>query len=474
MGGFFGVVSKQACVYDLFYGVDYHSHLGTRRAGMVTYHNGEFARSIHSIARGYFRNKFEPDLDKFVGNSGIGVISDTDSQPLLFNSHLGKFALVTVARINNLKELEKELIEKGIHFSELSSTQINQTELIALLIMQGKTIEEGIQNVYNHVEGSCSMLLLTENGIIAARDKYGRTPIVIGKRNNAFCAAFESCSYQNLGFETEYFLGPAEIVHITAEGFTQLKKPAEKLQICSFLWVYYGYPVTDYEGISVDQVRFRIGSQMGATEATEVDFVSPIPDSGIGMAMGYAESTHMPYRTGVVKYTPTWPRSFTPPNQEMRELVAKMKLIANKALLKGHSAIFCDDSIVRGTQLRDNVEILYNCGAKGIHVRISAPPLLFPCEFINFSASKSKMELIALRCIEELEGSPEKNLELYLDSSTPQYEKMVECIRKKVGVDSLKFSTMDNLVKAIGLPKERICTHCFDGSSCGGCKSIEN
>ncbi len=467
MGGFFGVASRQACITDLFYGTDYHSHLGTRRGGMATYDGENFARSIHNLENSYFRTKFESDLEKFTGNSGIGVISDTDPQPIVINSHLGRFAIVTVALINNIAELEEELLKKQIHFSELSSGKTNPTELVALLINQKKNFVEGIQNVFDKVKGSCSMLILTEDGIIAARDRYGRTPIVIGKKEGAHAMAFESCSFTNLDYETEYFVGAGEILHITAEKITQLKKPEEKMQICAFLWIYYGYPATDYEGINVDEVRYKIGEEMGKNDPTVADYVSGIPDSGIGMALGYAEGRKIPYRRGIVKYTPTWPRSFTPTNQSVRELVAKMKLIPNASLLRGKKVVFCDDSIVRGTQLRDNVNILYGDGAKEVHMRISCPPLLYACDFINFSASKSIMELITRRTIEELEGAHDKNLEAYTQTDSPQYCNMVECIRKKLNISSLKFSSLESVIRAIGLPKERVCTHCFDGTSYG-------
>ncbi len=468
MGGFFGVVSKKPCVYDLYYGTDYHSHLGARRAGMATFDNGNFSRSIHSIESAYFRNKFESDLGKFTGNSGIGVISDTDSQPILFNSHLGPFALVTVAKINNLKEIESDLLAKGLHFTEFSTTQINQTEVAALLITQGKNFVEGIERVFETIKGSCSLLLLTDKGVIAARDKYGRTPIVVAKRDDAYCVAFESSSYTNLGFETEKFLGPGEIVQITSDSCIQLRKPEKKMQICSFLWVYYGYPSTDYENINVDEMRYRTGYKMGEDDDVNADFVSGIPDSGIGMALGYSESKNIPFRRGIVKYTPTWPRSFMPPDQNIRELVAKMKLIANRSLLKDKSVIFCDDSIVRGTQLRDNVGILYKYGAKEVHMRISCPPLLYACQYINFSASKSEMELITRRCIDELKEKHGSNIADYAESDSPAYCDMVNCVRDKLKISSLKFTKVEDMVKAIGLPKECICTHCFDGTSYGG------
>ena len=465
MGGFFGTIKKENCVADLFYGVDYNSHMGTKRGGMVTLNNGNFTRSIHNIENSYFRTKFEADLPSFSGNSGIGVISDTDAQPIIINSHLGKFAVVTVAKVTNLPELEKELLAKGNHFCEHSNGITNQSELVSMLIIEGKTFVEGIENVYNRLKGSCSMLLLTENGIIAARDKYGRTPIMIGKGKNGYAVSSETCSFPNLGYEMDYNIGPGEIVQITADGFTQLRKPNKKMQICSFLWVYYGYPVCEYEGKNVDEMRFDCGVEMGKNDDIDADFVSGIPDSGVGMSLGYAVGKQIPYKRAIVKYTPTWPRSFTPPTQEMRELGAKMKLIPNKKLLKDKKVVFCDDSIVRGTQLHDNVNDLYRYGAKEVHMRISCPPLIYPCKFLNFTGSKSELELITRRVIKNLEGDCSKNLPAYATTNSPQYCKMVDCIRKDLNITTLKFNPLETLVKSIGLPKECICTHCFDGSS---------
>ena len=465
MGGFFGTIKKENCVADLFYGVDYNSHMGTKRGGMVTLNNGNFTRSIHNIENSYFRTKFEADLPSFSGNSGIGVISDTDAQPIIINSHLGKFAVVTVAKVTNLPELEKELLAKGNHFCEHSNGITNQSELVSMLIIEGKTFVEGIENVYNRLKGSCSMLLLTENGIIAARDKYGRTPIMIGKGKNGYAVSSETCSFPNLGYEMDYNIGPGEIVQITADGFTQLRKPNKKMQICSFLWVYYGYPVCEYEGKNVDEMRFDCGVEMGKNDDIDADFVSGIPDSGVGMSLGYAVGKQIPYKRAIVKYTPTWPRSFTPPTQEMRELVAKMKLIPNKKLLKDKKVVFCDDSIVRGTQLHDNVNDLYRYGAKELHMRISCIPLIYPFKFLNFTGSKSELELITRRVIKNLEGDCSKNLPAYATTNSPQYCKMVDCIRKDLNITTLKFNPLETLVKSIGLPKECICTHCFDGSS---------
>ena len=424
MGGFFGTVSKASCVTDLFYGTDYNSHLGTKRGGLATYdaEEGMFARSIHNLESTYFRTKFEDELDKFKGNVGIGIISDTDPQPIIINSHLGRFAIVTVAKIVNLEEIEAELLSQNMHFAELSSGNTNQTELISLLIIQGKTFVEGIENVYRRVKGSCSMLLLSEDGsIIAARDKWGRTPIVIGRKEGAYAATSESSSFPNLDYEIDRYLGPGEIVRMTADGVEQLRKPEEKMQICSFLWVYYGFPTSCYEGRNVEEVRFTSGLKMGQSDDSEVDCACGIPDSGVGMALGYAEGKGVPYHRAISKYTPTWPRSFTPSKQEMRSLVAKMKLIPNRAMLEGKRLLFCDDSIVRGTQLRDNVKVLYEYGAKEVHIRIACPPLIYACPFVGFTASKSPLELITRRIIAELEGDADKNLEKYATTGSPEY-----------------------------------------------------
>lgn len=465
MGGFFGTISKSACATDLFYGTDYNSHLGTRRGGMATLSEGVFHRSIHNLENSYFRTRFEAELDKFKGNSGIGVISDTDPQPIFVNSHLGKYSIVTVARINNLDELEAELLEKGAHFTELSSGKTNQTELIALLISQGKTFVEGIEIVQEKIKGSCSMLILTEYGIIAARDKVGRTPILIGRKEGAYAASSEPCSFPNLDYELEYNVGPGEVVLLTADAMTQLREPNKELQVCSFLWVYYGYPVSDYEGVNVDAVRYATGMRMAKKDTVDADYVAAIPDSGIGMGLGYAEGKGIPYRRAIIKYTPTWPRSFTPANQAVRDLVAKMKLIPNRELLRGKRVIFCDDSIVRGTQLRDNVSILYGYGAKEVHMRLGCPPILHSCPFLGFSASKSSLELIARRIIKELEGDDAKDLDKYAQTDSEQYNTMIDCIRKKLNITTLKFNTVEDLVAAIGLPKQCVCTHCYDGTS---------
>ena len=467
MGGFFGTVAREACITDLFYGTDYNSHLGTKRGGLATYDEEKrcFSRAIHNLESSYFRTKFEGELDNFPGCSGIGVISDTDPQPIVLNSHLGRFALVTVAKIVNMEEIERELLAQNMHFAELSSGKTNQTELIALLIIQGKDFVDGIENVFRHIKGSCSMLLLTEDGIIAARDQWGRTPIVVGRKEGAYAVTSESSSFPNLDYEVERYVGPGEILRLRADGIEQMRAPNEEMQICSFLWVYYGFPTSCYEGRNVEEVRFQSGLKMGQTDESEVDCACGIPDSGVGMALGYAEGNGVPYHRAIAKYTPTWPRSFTPSKQEMRNLVAKMKLIPNRAMLQGKRVLFCDDSIVRGTQLRDNVRVLFDYGAREAHVRIACPPLIYSCPFVGFTASKSDLELITRRIIKELEGDENKNLEKYATTGSPEYERMVEEIRSRFGLTSLKFSKLEDLIEAIGLPKCKVCTHCFDGSS---------
>lgn len=469
MGGFFGTIKNRACSIDLFYGIDYNSHMGTHRAGMVTMNEeNNFIRAIHNIENSYFRNKFEDDLPSFKGNSGIGVISDSDPQPMVMKTRVGKYAIVTVAKINNIPELEDEVLSKGAHIAELSLGKTCATELIGLLISQGKNLVDGIENAFKKVKGSFSALMLTSEGIVAIRDYYGRTPVIIGKHHvDGYAVTSETNAFSNLNYEIEYFLGPGEIVLITADGYKQLRKPNDKMQICSFLWIYYGFPISEYEGINVDNVRRRLGKLIASRDTVRADFVSGIPDSGVGMALGYAEESKLPYRRAITKYTPTWPRSFTPPNQEVRELVAKMKLIANRRMLNGSSVVFCDDSIVRGTQLQNNVEFLFTYGAKEVHMRISCPPLIFACPYINFSASKSALELITRRTIEKLEGSNDKNLNLYATYGTQEYHQMINHIKEQLHITSLKFVKMDELVEAIGLPKEKLCTFCFDG--CSGC-----
>lgn len=466
MGGFFGTALKRDCVTDLYYGTDYNSHLGTKRGGMATYDPTKgFVRSIHSLENTYFRTKFESVLPRFKGNIGIGVISDNDSQPIVVNSHLGKFAIVTVAKLQNIDELEKEMLDKHIHFAETSSGNTNPTELVATLINEGDDFAEGIRFAQDKIKGSCSMVLLTPDGLIAARDKLGRTPIVIGKKEDGYAVTSETTAFPNLDYEVVRDLGPGEIVKITSDGITVLKEPLPEMQICSFLWVYYGFPVSTYENRNVDEVRYTSGELMGKRDDSDVDCVCGIPDSGVGMAFGYSNGKGVPYRRCVAKYTPTWPRSFTPSDQSMRDLVARMKLIPNRHMLKDKRVVFCDDSIVRGTQLKDNVKMLYDYGAKEVHIRIACPPLIYGCPFIGFTSSKSDMELMTRRIIAELEGDPNKNLEAYAKTGSPEYNALVKKMAEKFGLDSLKFSTIEELIKAIGLPKCSVCTHCFDGSS---------
>ena len=465
MGGVFGCVAKNECVADVFYGTDYHSHLGTRRGGLAVKNDKGYTRSIHNIENDYFRSKFEPDLPRLHGHSGIGVISDYDSQPLIIGSHLGTFAIVTVARINNIRELAGRAFTGRMHFSEMSGDETNPTELVAMLISEKETFEAGIQNVHDLIQGSCSMLLMTEKGIYAARDKLGRTPIVIGKKDGAFAASSETCAFPNLGYEIERYLGPGEVIFLTAEGYEQCKKPNDKMQICSFLWVYYGYPASSYEGINVESVRNRCGSALARNDRVQVDFVAGIPDSGIGHALGYANEKQVPYKRPFVKYTPTWPRSFMPQNQSIRDLVAKMKLIPVRSLIEDQKILFCEDSIVRGTQLKDNIQVLYEYGAREVHMRPACPTLIYPCDFLNFSTSRSTLDLAGRKAITEIEGRDDLHLVEYGTAGSEKNRKMVAFIRDRLKLTSLQFQKLEDLIQAIGLPKDRLCTHCWDGSS---------
>jgi amidophosphoribosyltransferase len=465
MSGFYGVVSKKDCVSEVFFGTDYHSHLGTKRAGMVfIVPDKGFRRSIHSLENSYFRTKFEDELKAFNGKSGMGIISDTDPQPIMFNSHLGSFAIVTVSRIVNIAELEEKVLGQKKHLTENFEGNINPTEVVANLICEKETFVDGIENVFDSIKGSCSLMVLTERGIIAARDKLGRTPVVMGKKEGAYVIASETCSFPNTGFEIEYYLGPGEIVEVTADGFTQLRKPGDKLQICAFLWVYYGYPPSYYEGINVDECRYRCGAALARRDNVDVDFVCGIPDSGVGHAIGYGNEKGIPNKRPYSKYTATWPRSFLPSFQEQRDLVARMKLIPNRAVIEGKKMVFLDDSIVRGTQLKDNTNDMRKCGAAEIHMRIACPPLLYPCEFLNFTQSRSPLELAARRAVEELNGK-EEELGEYSNPDSEKYKKMVSKIAEKLDLDSLLYQRLDDLISAIGLPKENLCTHCWDGSS---------
>jgi amidophosphoribosyltransferase len=465
MSGFFGAVSKSRCVEDVFYGTDYHSHLGTKRAGMVFIvpDNG-FRRSIHSIENDYFRTKFEGELKGFDGFSGMGVISDTDPQPILFNSHLGRFAIVTVSRLVNITELENHFLANKIHFTENFEGNINPTEVVANLICEKESFIEGIENVFEKVKGSCSLLILTDSGIIAARDKLGRTPVVIGKKEGAFAVATESCAFPNTGYDADYFLGPGEIVLITSDGIEQLRKPGDRMQICSFLWVYYGYPPSVYEGVNVDECRYKCGASLAKRDTVKADFVCGIPDSGVGHAVGYGNENMIPYKRAYSKYTPTWPRSFMPQSQDQRDLVAKMKLVPNKGIIKGKKMVFLDDSIVRGTQLKDNTIDLRKAGAAEVHMRIACPPLLFSCDFLNFSQSRSIYELAGRKAMKQL-GAKDEEVKEYADPDSEKHGKMVAQIAENLDLDTLMYQRLDDLVEAIGLPKEKLCTHCWDGSS---------
>lgn len=465
MGGLFGCISKSTCTNDLFYGTDYHSHLGTKRGGLAVLNSKDFSRSIHNIENDYFRSKFESDLPKLHGSKGIGVISDHDPQPLIIGSHLGTFALVTVCKINNIDELAAKAYQNKLHFSEMSGGETNPTELVAMLISAKGSFAEGIQYAQQSIEGSCSLLLLTDDGIYAARDRLGRTPVVIGRKDGAYAASSESCGFTNLGYEIDRFLGPGEIMLIKADGCEQRMKPQEKMQICAFLWVYYGYPASSYEGINVEMVRNRCGRVLAKNDDVTIDLVAGIPDSGIGHAIGYANESGIPYLRPFVKYTPTWPRSFMPQNQSIRDLVAKMKLIPIKSLIEDRRLLFCEDSIVRGTQLKDNVQILYDYGAREIHMRPACPTLIYPCEFLNFSTSRSTTDLAGRTAIEQIEGADNQFLEDYATDGTERNQAMTERIRQRLKLTTLKYQRLEDLVEAIGLPKEKLCTHCWDGSS---------
>ena len=465
MGGFFGVVSKKDCVNDLFFGTDYHSHLGTKRGGMAVRGADGFTRFIHDITNSQFRSKFENDILKMHGNAGIGVISDYEDQPLIIGSHLGTYAIVTVGVVKNAEDLAKKAFGKRTtHFSEMGGGEINPTELIATLINQEATFEDGIRNAQDKIEGSCSMLILTGKGIYAARDKLGRTPVILGEKEGSFAATMETCAFPNLDFSVNKNLGPAEIVFITSEGIEQKKPALEKMQICSFLWVYYGYPASDYENINVEAARNRCGNALARNDNVKVDLVAGIPDSGTGHAIGYANESRVPYRRPFVKYTPTWPRSFMPQDQTIRDLVARMKLIPIRELIDGQRMLFCEDSIVRGTQLKDIIQRLFDYGAKEVHMRPACPPLVYGCKFLNFSRSRSVLDLAGRTAIKEIEGEDNTNPCEYANSCSDKYCAMVEKIRKRLKLTSLKYQKLEDLVAAIGLPKKKLCTYCWDGA----------
>lgn len=468
MGGFFGVASKTNCTLELFYGVDYHSHLGTRRGGMATHGEDGFNRAIHNIENSPFRTKFERDVDELVGNLGIGCISDYEPQPLLIQSHLGSFALTTVGKISNMEELLDIVYENGhTHFQEMSSGQINATELIASLICKKDTLVDGIRYVQEVIDGSMTLLLMTPRGIYASRDRYGRTPLVIGQKKDAFCVSFESFAYINLGYTDYKELGPGEIVFITPEGVETVSAPGEKMKMCSFLWAYYGYPTSSYEGVNVEEMRYKCGSMLAKRDGDSVqpDVVAGVPDSGIAHAIGYANESKIPYARPFIKYTPTWPRSFMPQNQEQRNLIARMKLIPVQSLIEDKKLLLIDDSIVRGTQLRETTEFLYQSGAKEVHVRPACPPLLYGCKYLNFSRAKSELELITRRVIADLEGEdcPQEIMDEYADPRSERYANMVEEIRKRQNFTTLRYHRLDDLIEAIGLEPCKLCTYCFDG-----------
>jgi len=467
MGGFFGVASRNDCVFDLFFGTDYHSHLGTRRGGMAVYDPEEgFQRAIHNIENSPFRTKFERDVDEMKGNLGIGCISDNEPQPLLVRSHLGNFAITTVGRINNIDELVKEAFTEGAtHFLEMSGGNINATELVASLINRSSSIPEGIKYAQSKIQGSMSMMVLTSKGIYVARDRMGRTPVIIGCKEGSYCASFESFAYLNLGYENCRELGPAEIDFITPESVEVIAEPSEEMKICTFLWVYYGYPSSSYEGMSVEQMRCNCGSMLAKRDHVEADTVAGVPDSGIAHAIGYANQSGIPFSRPFIKYTPTWPRSFTPQKQSQRNLIARMKLIPVDALIRDKRLVLIDDSIVRGTQLRETTEFLYHSGAKEVHIRTACPPILYGCKYLNFSRSRSEYELIARRMIRQLEGenvSPER-LEVYANPDSPEYAKMVDMICQELKFTSLKYHRLDDMLASTGVPSCKLCTYCWNG-----------
>jgi amidophosphoribosyltransferase len=463
MGGLFGVFSNKDCVDDLFYGTDYHSHLGTKRGGLAVKNSGGFQRFIKDITTSQFRSKFDKDIKKMHGNKGIGVISDYEDQPLIISSRLGVFAISTVGKINNIEELASEALQNGAHFSEMHGGEINPTEMVATIISQATTFEEGIQKIQDMIDGSCTILILTDEGIFAARDSLGRTPLVVGEKPGSYAVAMETCAFPNLGYKITKYLGPGEIVFMGEKGLEQKVAPGSRLQICAFLWVYYGYPASSYEGINVESVRYKCGAYLRREDDLEVDLVAGIPDSGTAHGLGYANEAQIPYVRPFVKYTPTWPRSFMPQEQSIRDTVAKMKLIPIEELITNKRLLFCEDSIVRGTQLKKQVERLFESGAKEVHMRPACPPLVFGCKFLNFSRSRSELDLAGRWAIKELIGEDIENPVEYIDPESDNYKAMVNVIREKLHLTTLKYQRLENLVKAIGLPKEKLCTYCFDG-----------
>ena len=469
MGGIFAAALKEDCVFDLFFGTDYHSHLGTRRAGMVVYGEDGFDRAIHNIENSPFRTKFEHDVQKMHGNMGVGCISDFEPQPLITRSHHGTFAITTVGKINNLNQLADHILEnRGTQFQEMSGGSINPTELVAALINEKDNFIDGIRYAQEIIDGSLTMMILTDRGIYLSRDRLGRTPIMVGKKDEGFCASFESFSYLNIGYEDFRQLGPGEIAIMTPDGVTTLSAPGPKMRICTFLWVYYGYPSASYENVSVEAMRVRCGQRLARRDKltkNEIDSVAGVPDSGIAHAIGYANESGVPFSRPFIKYTPTWPRSFMPTIQSKRDLIAKMKLIPVRELIEGQRLLLIDDSIVRGTQLRETTEFLYRSGAKEVHVRPACPPILFGCKYINFSRSNSDMELIARRVIREFEGDdvPREVLEEYADPDSDRYAKMLDRICEQLGFTSLRYNRLDDMIDAVGLPREKLCTYCWDG-----------
>lgn len=465
MGGFFGVAAKDDCVFDLFFGTDYHSHLGTRRAGMAVYGEQGFEKSIHKIENAPFRTKFEKEANSMKGYYGIGCISDYEAQPILVRSHHGSFAITTVGKINNSEEIIQMILKNNTHFFEMTNGEINSTELVAAIINQKENFIDGIRYAQEIIEGSMSMLILTPKGIYCARDKYGRTPIAIGKKEDAYCASFESFAYLNLGYTAVKELGPGEVVVMTADGVKTLVAPGKDMKICTFLWIYYGYPSSSYEGVSVEEMRYRCGKLLARRDHVKPDIVAGVPDSGTAHAIGYANESGIPFSRPFIKYTPTWPRSFMPTMQSKRDLIARMKLIPVEQLIKGKKLLLIDDSIVRGTQLRETTEFLYESGAKEVHIRPACPPLIFGCKYLNFSRSKSEMELITRVVIQELEGGEvsEDTLREYADYNSEKYERMVEKICEKLKFTSLRFHRLDDMIEAVGIDPDKLCTYCWSG-----------
>lgn len=468
MGGFFGVASHDDCVFDLFYGIDYHSHLGTRRAGIAVYDDElGFDKAIHNIENAPFRTKFTSESNTMHGHLGVGCISDYEAQPILVRSQHGTYAITTVGKINNSEQIAREILKDHVHFFEMQNGQINQTELVAAIINQKENFIEGIQYAQDIIDGSMSMLILTPKAIYAARDKHGRTPIAIGKKEgDGYCASFECFAYLNLGYTDYKNLEPGEIVVMTADGVTTLANPNNDMKICTFLWVYYGYPSSSYEGLSVEEMRYNCGKCLAKRdEGLKPDIVAGIPDSGVAHAIGYANESGIRYARPFIKYTPTWPRSFMPTHQNKRNLIAKMKLIPLHDLIKDKNLLLIDDSIVRGTQLRETTEFLYESGANEVHIRTGCPPIIYGCKYLNFSSSKSELDLIARRAIRDLEGKEPDNetLKEYTVPGSEKYENMLEWIRKELHFTSLKYLRLDDMIASTGMDPKKLCTYCWNG-----------